>query len=506
VPRHITTAPFDLSRARYEIELYLLGGMFDLYENDRRIATVEPDRSAVEVSYGKLIFSCWGDGWSRSWRALSCELMPARLRLECSRQMGRALCAVELRRGPVIEEAAQSRSEFPSKLAALIETNFAGLRVERAVASRNDHLHLSGIHARLTIDDHGRLVAGIGASRIENQSTINATLGAGILWLDALRLHAPSVARLMIFVPRDCAAAIAARLTALEVKGASFSLYEIDEPAALIKPVAPFDQGDLSDHFRKASRQAEWPGEFEPPPSVAAVIDGIRALAPDVIELRRRGGWILLSIQGLDFARVSTSGKRIEFGIGQSKTRLAKTNQTQLEELVADIIKIRTSESRDRASPLFREQEERWLEATLLRRAQDLHALLDPRYVYSQTPAYRGEERSFIDMLAVTREGRLVVIELKISEDAEFAFQGLDYWLKIEWHRSRGDFQRRGYFKGKKLSDEPPLIYLVAPLFRFHATTARLASCIAGRAAVYRLGINEDWRAGPRVLLFERVN
>jgi hypothetical protein len=496
----------DVSRARYEIELYLLGGLFDLYEDDRRIATVEPDRSTIEVSYGKLIFSCWGEGWSRSWRALSFELRPERLRLECSRQMGRERCAVELRRGPAIESSAQSRSEFPASLAALIETNFAGLRVERALASRNDHLHLSGIHARLTINDNGRIIAGIGASRAETQSTINATLGAGILWLDALRRRAASVNRLMIFVPRNCAAAIAARLTAVEAAGGSISLYETDESAALINPVAPFDQGDLSDHFRKAARHAEWPCAFEPSANVAALVDSVCALAPDLIETRRRGGWVLLSIRGLDFARVSTSGKRIEFGLGQSKTRLVKTNQAQLEELVTDITRTRTAESRDRNSPLFRDQSERWLEAILRSNVQALDAMLDPRYVYTQTPAYRGEERSFVDMLAVTREGRLVVIELKVSEDSEFAFQGLDYWLKIEWHRLRGDFQRRGYFRGKELSDESPLIYLVAPLFRFHAATERFASCITGRAVVHRLGLNEDWRAGPRVLLSERLN
>ncbi|HXG63778.1 MAG TPA: hypothetical protein VNO70_01650, partial [Blastocatellia bacterium] len=131
---------------------------------------------------------------------------------------------------------------------------------------------------------------------------------------------------------------------------------------------------------------------------------------------------------------------------------------------------------------------------------------LDPRYAYSQVPAYRGEQRSFIDLLAATREGRLVVIELKVSEDAEFPFQGLDYWIRVEWHRRRGDFQRRGYFQGLRLADAPPLLYLVAPLFRFHATTRLIAGCIAERVPVYRIGINEDWRAGVRILLNEKLN
>jgi hypothetical protein len=108
--------------------------------------------------------------------------------------------------------------------------------------------------------------------------------------------------------------------------------------------------------------------------------------------------------------------------------------------------------------------------------------------------------------LTTTRRGRLVIIELKVSEDPEFPFQGLDYWIRIDWHRRRGDFQRRGYFKGLPLADEPPLIYLVAPLFRFHAATKLIASKISKRAPVYRIGINEDWRTQLRVLLSERLN
>ncbi|HKG23357.1 MAG TPA: hypothetical protein VKC34_15770, partial [Blastocatellia bacterium] len=119
---------------------------------------------------------------------------------------------------------------------------------------------------------------------------------------------------------------------------------------------------------------------------------------------------------------------------------------------------------------------------------------------------YRGEQRTYIDLLAATREGRLVVMELKVAEDAEAPLQALDYWMRVEWHRLRGDFTRRGYFKGMPLSDEPPLLYLVAPLFRFHKTTGLVAKAISKRVPVYRVGINTDWRGGVRALLVERLN
>jgi hypothetical protein len=142
----------------------------------------------------------------------------------------------------------------------------------------------------------------------------------------------------------------------------------------------------------------------------------------------------------------------------------------------------------------------------ILRDAARIDTNIDSRYVHSQVPIYRGEQRTFIDLLASTVSGRLVVMELKVSEDADFPLQALDYCLKVGWHQQRGDFERRGYFKGVDLSGSRPLLYLVAPLFRFHATTALIAGCISERIPVYRIGINDDWRAGVRVLLREKLN
>jgi hypothetical protein len=506
VDTRLLTVSEDLSRARYELELYLLAGQFDLCEDERFISKVEPRHSSAEVSFGKLILYCWGEGWSRSWRVLRCAILPEQARLECAKQMGRTTCTVQLRRGEVAGAKTQSRGEFAQKLASMIESNFAGLRVERAVIRRDDPGHLSEVHARLTITDRGRVIAGIGVDGRESQANVDATLGAGLIWLDALRRKTAKVNRLMVFAPRDRAATIGTRLTAVRVAGASVSLYEADETDGTIEPVAPFDQGDLSDRLRKAAFRAEWPSRHVLPSEVAALVERLHRLAPNQIEGNRRGNWLKFSIRGLEFAQLSITRKRIEFGLGQFKERLTESNQSRLEKLVTEIIKHRAPDCADRNSPLFRGQAERWLEAILRRDVRALDASLDPRYAYSQVPAYRGEQRSFIDLLAATREGRLVVIELKVSEDPEFTFQGLDYWVRIEWHRLRGDFARRGYFKELKLADAAPMLYLVAPLFRFHAATKLISSSIVERIPVYRVGINEDWRAGVRVLLTERLN
>ena len=57
----------------------------------------------------------------------------------------------------------------------------------------------------------------------------------------------------MLFVPRGRNETIAARLTAIAVKGASVALSEVDETESIIQTVTPFDQGDLGDRLRRAA-------------------------------------------------------------------------------------------------------------------------------------------------------------------------------------------------------------------------------------------------------------
>src|ERR1700720_112421 len=122
------TITVDLSEIKYEIERFLLGGEFDLFEDHLSISKADPQHVAAEVSYGKLILSCWGDAWARSWRILSCELVPERLTLECSKQMGLKRCALTLSRGAGVREATHARRDFARKLAAMIDANLTGLR------------------------------------------------------------------------------------------------------------------------------------------------------------------------------------------------------------------------------------------------------------------------------------------------------------------------------------------------------------------------------------------
>ena len=511
--------PEELSRARYELEVFLLGGGFDLYEDGRFLSVVERDHCSAEASYGKLILSCWGDGWSRSWRVVASDISVSAARLECFKQSGRSSSVVSLSRSTLrstpesTPRASSFRGEFTSELARLIEASLAGTRVEKARPARDGPPHLQGRYSRFIIREGGRIFAGIGVSERETQSAIDGALGAGLVWLESLALRAgrkkmaasERVKGLKIFAPRGRAGTIAARLMLVEAAAAPVSLYEFDEKSGAVSPVSPFDQGDLADNLRGLKGRAAWPREDDIPPDAASRLQPLIALAPELIESRKRGAWVELSINGLTFARASVKGERIEYGTETMKA-LRGHDRRELYDLILEIAARRRADSTDTGHHLYRAHAERWLESILRKDVSALDLQLDRRYAYSQVPAYRGEQRTYIDLLGATREGRLVVMELKVTEDAEAPFQGLDYWMRVEWHRLRGDFTRRGYFKGIRISDEPPLLYLVAPLFRFHKTTKLAAGAISSGVPVYRIGINTDWRTGIRVLLSERLN
>src|SRR5256885_7473039 len=59
-----------------------------------------------------------------------------------------------------------------------------------------------------------------------------------------------------------------------------------------------------------------------------------------------------------------------------------------------------------------------------------------------------------IDLLALRQDGRLVVIELKVNEDREHVFQGVDYWRRVEAHRRREHISAAKLFGDREVSDE----------------------------------------------------
>jgi len=209
--------------------------------------------------------------------------------------------------------------------------------------------------------------------------------------------------------------------------------------------------------------------------------------------------------RGLEFARWSKGILRV--GIGEAQQRLPMAQAAPgrpphelMGELVSELELHRSSLATETRHPLYRFAPERWLEAILREDPTRLDAQLDARYLYSQVPALAVGDRGVLDLLGVTRRGRLVVIELKASEDIQLPIQAVDYWLRVRRHQRDGDFARYGYFSGIELDAAPPLVWLVAPGLRFHSAADILLRYLAPEIQITRIGLGENWRRGIRVI------
>lgn len=243
-----------------------------------------------------------------------------------------------------------------------------------------------------------------------------------------------------------------------------------------------------------------WPlvGTYKSSPSLTRVLD----LAPELI--RRYpcfNDYDLLRLWGLEFARaLGPERDHIEYGVGPERIELTDERFAELYSLVREIIYYRRADSPDPRHFYYRLQAERWLESLILENAAQLFPELVPEAVYSQIPVYLGQTAGRVDILSADREGTLIVMELKVSPDPNLPIQCLDYWARVIAHNQNGDFERRGYFPGIRLNRRRPAIYLVSPVFSFHDSTERVMSYLDAELEMWKIGINEDWRCGVKIL------
>jgi hypothetical protein len=195
--------------------------------------------------------------------------------------------------------------------------------------------------------------------------------------------------------------------------------------------------------------------------------------------------------------------EEIVFGAGPYQATLTDENAAEFAGFVRAVRAERRAAGQ-RGSPLWRMRPERWLESLVVRDVSALDSRLDPSCVYSQVPAFSASDRAMIDVLTLTRERRLAVVELKADEDIHLPLQGLDYWARVEWHRARGEFQKFGYFPATEIAPTPPLLLLVAPALHVHPATDTLLRYIAPEIECELVGIGEKWREGIQVVFRKR--
>jgi hypothetical protein len=281
---------------------------------------------------------------------------------------------------------------------------------------------------------------------------------------------------------------------------ARLEIFELDESEGRIRKADPCDAGNIE------SRLIPRPETEFVLAAANDAIARIKSLAPPNCDsgsfaARMSSGTneVALCFRGLDFAHWSRKG--VTFGLGERREPLTERTRPRLARLLRDLHLYRSPVTADTTHSLYRAAPERWLETLVLETPASIDPRLDPRYLYPEVPAVIGRERGILDILGVTLQGRLVVIELKTSDDIHLPMQAVDYWLRVRSHQKGGEFQRYGYFVGREISAEPPLVLLVAPALRFHPATDTLLKHLSSDIRFTRVGVNENWRRGLRVVL-----
>jgi hypothetical protein len=268
---------------------------------------------------------------------------------------------------------------------------------------------------------------------------------------------------------------------------------------------------DCADRGNIATRLVHATNETAALERFADSITKIRTILPNCESAVLSPAEIAFRWRGLEFARARMgaeavtfrSKQEIVFGVGAEERVLEDRNWPEFLQLLTSLRDARHPYGA-RHHRLFRMHPERWLESLVVGDVSVIDERLEPESVYSQVPAFSAADRAMIDVLTLTRDARLAVVELKADEDIHLPLQGLDYWARVQWHHSRGEFLKFGYFGGRELSGDSPLLFLVAPALHVHPTTDTILRYLSPEIDWAFVGIDERWREGVKVVFRKR--
>jgi hypothetical protein len=465
----------------------------------------------VAIAHGRVILTSWTEKGSRSWKIFSWEWTGEKLLLQASRRMGAERPLIELvprasasAIALTVKAARQARCEQLGQLACSLR---AGAKLERTALSPGARRGQPGRYARILLRQKHQRIAVTGSVASSKASDADAFLSSALIWFKRTseRARPPYIQQLWLVVDSDLVKPTVQRIALLRQSlREAIAVYQVNQQLNEMKPVDVPARADL--WKRRLARF--------PPVAVAESSETTKRLigvAPRAIDVINARHGETLRYFGLPFARVRQvmGSERLWFGVEGSRRRLLEEKtENEWMNLLTDLLEHRSAEASDHHHALYRNAAEAWLESLLRRDITRLDPGLIIAPLHAQFRTARGGVLGVrpVDLLALRHDGRLVVIELKISEAREHVMQGADYWQRVEAHRRCGHIAHAKLFDDRKISNESPLVYLVAPTLRVHPSFNALARSIAPDIEIYRFDINEDWRAGVRVMRRMRVN
>jgi hypothetical protein len=504
-----TVTPQALTRTVQDFLSQAAGAV--VLENGAVAFDLAHSKYSISGEYNRCLLHLWSAERNAVRRVLEAEVKNGTLRLAVQR-LGQArpskleICRERDRRSPTARRAA--RAAYECKLRRTLERHFPEFKIARLTTGADLEKSFGPIYARGMLRRGRSGFAVLGVNAQETQASIDAALTFGILWLDVCRqARTPNVLveGLKMFVPAGSSALVRERMANLHRDAAKWQLFELDERHDALVEIDCADRGNVATRLVHAADEEAARERFK------GSIAQVRNVLPNCEVSVLSAAEITFRWRGLEFAQARLAGipgsfrgtEEIVFGVGAEERILQIPNLDEFAALAHSLRDTRHPYG-PRHHPLWRLRPERWLESLVVGDVGSIDGRLEPSGRYSQVPAFSAADRAMIDVLTATHAGRLAVVELKADEDIHLPLQGLDYWSRVEWHHARGEFPRFGYFEGRELSAEKPLLFLVAPALHVHPATDTLLRYVSAEIEWEFVGIDERWREGVKVVFRKR--
>jgi len=361
-----------------------------------------------------------------------------------------------------------ARLGFREQFRRFLRRQFPAYKLAELTTEADLEHTLSPAFPRALLRQGATAWAAIGAA--SDASHPDGVLTFGLIWFDYLRQREPALAiqGLILYLPAVHAKTTCLRLLFLDPAAAQYCAFAFDDEG-LEERIDLRDYGNLDTRLEPHRRRSHDPPAMD---------------NPDVESIELGDGELSFRVHGMEIAR--TRGSETLTGVGKKRA--------------AELLRLRSPDASDRNHPFYRQNPEAWLESQVRGNIQEVDASLLPSPVYGQVPAFAAADRGVLDLLAVDHRGRLAVIELKASEDVHLPLQALDYWMRVQWHVERREFQANGYFPGRELLREPPRLLLVSPALDVHSSNEHVLRYLSPQIPVEQIGLGLEWRKELKVM------
>ncbi|HEY4977810.1 MAG TPA: hypothetical protein VII25_01475, partial [Candidatus Acidoferrum sp.] len=264
----------------------------------------------------------------------------------------------------------------------------------------------------------------------ESPDAVESSLTYALLWFDRARQSAAGarISALRLILPEGKSPALSHRLAAMGPRS-PVVVSELDPLSERLEIMDPCSSVNTAT-WLVARRETQLLLD-----RAADDLTPIIALAPDAISTHAspQTREVVLRFRGLAFARWEDG--HIYFDVHGLWQQLDARTELPLRQLILNLQNFRSPLASDKRHPLYRGQTERWLQSIVAQDVNRIDVCLHLDHLYEQVFAQAGGQHGILDLLAVTRAGRLAILELKASENVDLPLQVGDYWSRIRRHQ-----------------------------------------------------------------------